>query len=244
MKNIKLLIEYDGTEYHGWQYQTNARTIQGEMLKAIKKITGKDVNLIGAGRTDAGVHAKGQVANFVIDTKIPVQRLPYALNSLLPDDIVVKGADIVEEYFHARKNATGKEYRYYILNSEQPSALLRNYVYHFKYRLNLDDMKRGADLLIGTHDFSAFKASGSEVASSVRTIRRLELNTIDEMIELVIEANGFLYNMVRIIAGTLLLVGVGKINWSDISYIIESRNRNRAGPTLPPQGLYLYKVFY
>lgn len=244
MNNIKLIIEYDGTNYHGWQYQTNANTIQGEMLKAIKKITGENVNLIGAGRTDAGVHAKGQVANFKCNVRIPEKRLPYALNSVLPDDIVVKSAEIVDEDFHARKSALSKEYRYYILNSEQPSALLRNYVYHFRYRLNLDHMKRGAELLIGTHDFSAFKAAGGSVTSSVRTIKRLELNTIDEIIELVVEADGFLYNMVRIITGTLLLVGTGRMVWSDISQIIKSKDRNRAGPTVPPHGLYLYKVFY
>ncbi|WP_026486937.1 tRNA pseudouridine(38-40) synthase TruA [Caldanaerobius polysaccharolyticus] len=244
MSNIKLIVEYDGTHYHGWQYQLNAKTVQGEMLKAIKKITGEDVNLIGAGRTDAGVHAIGQVANFKSNSSVPISRLPYALNSVLPDDIVVKAAEKVDDSFHARKSAIGKEYRYYILNSELPSALLKNRVYHYKYRLDLDAMKRGAELFIGTHDFSAFKAAGSNVESSVRTIKRLDLNRIDELIELVIQADGFLYNMVRIITGTLIWVGNGKLMWSDVRDVINSRDRSKAGPTVPPYGLYLYKVFY
>jgi len=242
--NVKIVLEYDGTRYHGWQRQKNGLSIQEVLEKAISSITGEKINVIGAGRTDAGVHALGQVANFTTNTRIPIEKLPYAINSKLPEDIVVKDAQIVPESFHATKSAKGKIYVYSILNSSFPSPLLRFYSYFFPLELNLEAMKRAAGYFIGVHDFSSFRASGSEVKTSVREIRRLEVNKNQELVTIEIEANGFLYNMARIIAGTLLDVGISKLDPREIPDIIKSRDRNKAGRTLPPQGLCLKEVIY
>ncbi|AYO29449.1 MAG: tRNA pseudouridine38-40 synthase [Thermoanaerobacteraceae bacterium] len=242
--NVKILLEYDGTNYHGWQRQKNARSIQEVLEEAISAITGEKIRVTGAGRTDAGVHAAGQVANFKTNTRIPVEKLPYAINSRLPDDIVVKEARMVPEEFHARLSAKAKVYSYTIYNAPFPSPLLRNYTYFFPLPLDMGAMKEAASQFVGLHDFSAFRASGSPVKSSVRQINRLEINRCQDLIKIEIEANGFLYNMVRIIAGTLLDAGLHKINPGEVASIIRSGDRDRAGKTLPPQGLCLLKVVY
>lgn len=242
--NVKILLEYDGTNYHGWQRQKNARSIQEVLEEAISAITGEKIRVNGAGRTDAGVHAAGQVANFKTNTRIPVEKLPYAINSRLPDDIVVKEARMVPEEFHARLSAKAKVYSYTIYNAPFPSPLLRNYTYFFPLPLDMGAMKEAASQFVGLHDFSAFRASGSPVKSSVRQINRLEINRCQDLIKIEIEANGFLYNMVRIIAGTLLDAGLHKINPGEVASIIRSGDRDRAGKTLPPQGLCLLKVVY
>lgn len=242
--NVKILLEYDGTNYHGWQRQKNARSIQEVLEEAISAITGEKIKVAGAGRTDAGVHAAGQVANFKTNTRIPVEKLPYAINSRLPDDIVVKEARMVPEEFHARLSAKAKVYSYTIYNASFPSPLLRNYTYFFPLPLDMGAMKEAARQFVGVHDFSAFRASGSPVKSSVRQVNRLEINRCQDLIKIEIEANGFLYNMVRIIAGTLLDAGLHKIKPEEVASIIRSGDRDRAGKTLPPQGLCLLRVVY
>ncbi|AIS53158.1 tRNA pseudouridine synthase A [Thermoanaerobacter kivui] len=244
MRNIMIVIEYDGTNYHGWQYQKNALTVQQVLQKAIKKVTGEEVALIGASRTDAGVHALYQVANFRSSTKIPTEKLPYALNSVLPDDIVVVEAKDVEDSFHARYSAKRKRYRYLILNRKFPMPTIRNYSWHISYPLNIGEMEKAIKYLIGTHDFSAFKTSGGSKTNPVRTIHDLVLKKEGDFINIEIEADGFLYNMVRIITGTLAYVGLGKIKAEEVIQILESRDRKKAGITAPPQGLYLMKIVY
>lgn len=239
-----IVIEYDGTNYHGWQYQKNAVTVQETVTHAIKKITGEKVDLIGSSRTDAGVHAFYQVANFKTNTKIPSEKLPYALNSVLPDDISVVEAKDVSDDFHARYSTKRKRYRYLILNRRFPVPMMRNYSWHIGQDLNIEDMKKALKHFIGKHDFSAFKASGSSAKNPVRTIYDVCLEKENELIKVEIEADGFLYNMVRIIAGTIAYVGIGKIKADDIPDILSSKDRTRAGITAPPQGLYLLKIFY
>ncbi|TYP50339.1 tRNA pseudouridine(38-40) synthase TruA [Thermosediminibacter litoriperuensis] len=242
--NVKILLEYDGTNYHGWQKQNNALTVQEVLEKAVYVLTGERVSIIGAGRTDAGVHARGQVANFRTNTRIPVERLPYALNSKLPEDITVKGAKAVPDDFHARYSARAKVYTYSIYNAPFPSPLLRRYSYFFPLPLDVEAMRRAGKAFMGVHDFAAFRASRSTVKSSVRNITRLDVKKCGDLITIEVEADGFLYNMVRIIAGTLLEVGTGKRDPEEIPSIIESRDRERAGVTLPAHGLCLEKVIY
>ncbi|ABY92202.1 MAG: tRNA pseudouridine synthase A [Caldanaerobacter subterraneus] len=244
MRNVMIVVEYDGTNYHGWQYQKNAVTVQEVLQKAIKKVTGEEVNLIGASRTDTGVHALYQVANFKTNTKIPAEKLPYALNSVLPDDIVVVQAKDVEDSFHARYSAKRKRYKYIILNRKFQMPTMRNYCWHISYPLNIEEMKKAASYLIGTHDFSAFKASGSSKTSTIRTVYDLTIEKNEDFINIEIEANGFLYNMVRIIVGTLSYVGLGKIKEDEVYDILKSKDRTKAGITAPPQGLYLIKIIY
>ncbi|MCF6097633.1 tRNA pseudouridine(38-40) synthase TruA [Thermovorax subterraneus] len=242
--NVKILLEYDGSNYHGWQRQKNALTIQEVVEKAVFKVTGEKVKVIGAGRTDAGVHARGQVANFHTNCRIPVERLPYAINSHLPEDIAVKGAQVVPDDFHARYSAKSKVYSYTIYNAPFPSPLMRKYSYFYPYTLDVGAMQEAAKAFVGVHDFAAFRASGSSVKSSVRNVIRLEVRKASNVITIEVEADGFLYNMVRIIAGTLLEVGSGKLAPEEIPFVISSRDRERAGITLPAHGLCLEKVVY
>ena len=242
--NIKIVIEYDGTRYSGWQRQKNAPTIQETLETSIGEITGENISIIGSGRTDAGVNALGQVANFETKTKIPIQKLPYAINSKLPEDIVVKDAKMVPKSFHSRFSAKSKIYAYTIYNAPFPSPIFRKHSLYISSKLDIPAMAKAAEFLVGIHDFSAFKASGSPVKSPVRHIKRIEVTKNEAFIEILMEANGFLYNMVRIIAGTLLEVGMGKIKANDMSSILLSRDRKRAGKTLPPHGLSLLKVIY
>lgn len=244
MRNIKLIIEYDGTKYCGWQSQKNGISIEDTLRKAIKNIINEDIKLIGSSRTDAGVHAKGQVANFFSETCIPADKLPFAINSRLPHDIVVLSAKDMPHEFHARYSSTGKRYSYTIYNRKIPPAIMRSYVAYCPYELNFNLMKEAGQHFIGTKDFSAFKSSGGSAKTSVRTIRQLEFEKIDNIIRFEIEADGFLYNMVRIIAGTLIDVGIGKIKPYEIEYIIESKDRKKAGRTAPASGLCLEKVYY
>lgn len=244
MKNVKLTIEYDGTNYHGWQSQKNAKTVQETVEKAIKGLTGEEITIIGSSRTDFGVHAYGQVANFKTGSNIPSDRFSYALNRLLPQDIVIKKSEEVSEDFHARFCAKGKRYRYLIYNSRFPSAILRNRAYHVSHELDYHSMQRSAAHFLGTHDFSAFKASGSSVKTSVRTITGVSLEMNEDIIRFEISGNGFLYNMVRIIVGTLVAVGMGRIREEDIPDVIKSLDRKRAGRTAPAEGLYLVEVYY
>lgn len=244
MKNIMVEIQYDGTNYNGWQIQPNSRTIQEEIMKALKKLTGKEISINGSGRTDAGVHAYGQVASFILESNIPVDRLPLALNSNLPNDISIINAMEVPMDFHARYSAIGKRYIYHIYEGRYRNPLFRNYSYHIHYKLNHEKMRDGAKLLLGTHDFRGFMASGSSVENTVRTIRDLDIIIKDNSIYVYIEGDGFLYNMVRIITGTLVEVGMGKISIEQVNRALETKDRTVAGHTAPPQGLFLDKVFY
>jgi tRNA pseudouridine38-40 synthase len=246
MRNIKLIIEYDGTNYRGWQVQPNVITIQGEIEKVIKKICGENIELNGSGRTDAGVHARGQVANFLTNSRIPPEKFAFALNAMLPRDIVIRTSEEVDRDFHARYSAKGKEYSYTIINSMFPSAIMRNFAYNIDYceRLDIDKFKKAAEYFIGTHDFAGFMSMGSSIKSTVRTIYSIDTVVDKETIRIFYKGNGFLYNMVRIITGTLIFAGVGKIAVDDISDIIKSKDRTRAGITAPPYGLYLDKVIY
>lgn len=244
MRNIKLTIEYDGKCYNGWQKQPNKLNIQGEIEKAIYNITKEKVDLIGSGRTDAGVHALGQVANFKTDSQIPIEKLAIAINSQLKNSIVIKNAEEVNERFHSRYNAKQKTYRYIINNSKTGSAIYRNLEYCFPIKLDVEKMKKAAKYFEGEHDFKAFKSSGTSSKNSVRTIYKAEVKQDKERIIIELTGNGFLYNMVRIISGTLLDVGLGKILPEEILNIIEEKNRQKAGKTLPPHGLYLVAVEY
>lgn len=242
--NIKLTIAYDGTAYHGWQIQKNAITVQETVTNAIEKITGERVTLTGCGRTDTGVHAENYVCNFHTNATIPAEKYPYALNANLPDDIVCFAAEEVPDDFHANKSATGKRYVYKILNREFPDAVMHRYAWHYKYPLDIDKMREAAKAFIGEHDFIGFASSGYSVKTTVREIYSLAVTKDGDIITIDICGNGFLYNMVRIIAGTLVFCGSGKIDHEEMADIIASKNRERAGITAPAEGLCLKEVYY
>jgi tRNA pseudouridine38-40 synthase len=245
VRNIKLIIEYEGTAFHGWQIQPGLKTIQGVMQERITQITQGAVNLIGAGRTDAGVHALGQVANFQTESTIDLNALQRGLNSLLAPDIVIKDIEEVAEDFHARFSACSKRYEYHILNRSYPSALLRAYVWFIPHHLDLAAMERCGKLLIGSHDFSSFRASGDESRHSIREIIRFEIERREgDLIAIVIEANAFLREMVRSIVGTLVDVGRGKTSLEEFKEIFAAEDRRKAGMTAPAQGLFLKEVKY
>ena len=244
MKNIKLTIEYDGKDFNGWQKQPNKLNIQGEIERAISDITGEKVDLIASGRTDAGVHALGQVANFKTNSNIPIEKFPIALNTKLKRSIRILEAEEVEERFHSRYNCKKKTYRYIINNSENGTAIYRNLEHNFSQKLDVDKMDEAAKYFLGEHDFKGFKSSGTSSKSSVRTIYDAKVYREDNRVIIELTGNGFLYNMVRIISGTLIEVGINKILPEEIVDIIKSGERDRAGKTLPPQGLYLVNVDY
>lgn len=244
-RNIKLVLAYEGTNYAGFQRQRDGiRTIQGTLETAIGKITGQSINLIGAGRTDSGVHANGQVVNFITTSTIDNEKMLQALNAVLPADILVKTVDDVPLDFHARFTAKTKTYSYRIYNERLRPLFNRNFVYHYKYMLDLNLMVRAAQLLVGTHDFKSFQAVGSSVKSTVRTIHFCELTRQGPEIKLLINANGFLYHMVRNIVGTLILVGTGRIDLNEIEQILAAKDRSLAGATAPACGLCLEEVVY
>ena len=244
MKNIRLTIEYDGKDFNGWQKQPNKLNIQGEIERAIEEITGEKVDLIASGRTDAGVHDLAQMANFKTNSNLPVKKYPIALNTKLKKSIRIQKAEEVEEGFHSRYHCKQKTYRYVINNSEQGSSIYRNLEYFVPNKLNVEKMQEAVKYFEGEHDFKAFKASGTSSKSSVRIIYKTKVEKQGDRIIIELTGNGFLYNMVRIIAGTLVEVGLGKIEPNEIPEIIEKGERTRAGKTLPPQGLYLVKVEY
>jgi len=245
VRNIKITIEYDGTRYNGWQTQKNGSGIQEILTNAIHQVC-KDVTKInGAGRTDAGVHAMGQTASFSTECKIPVNKLAAAVNVFLPKDIVIKNAEEVSKDFHARYSAKGKKYMYIVNNSSSRSALNFYREYNFPYELDYKKIKRACEIFEGTHDFRGFMASGSSVKDTIRTISKIQVKKRDDgRIIFNFTGDGFLYNMVRILVGTLLEVGLGKINVEELKSIIASKDRTKAGKTVPAQGLYLVEVYY
>ncbi len=244
MRNIKLTIEYDGKDYNGWQKQPNKLNIQGEIEKAIETVTGKKVELIGSGRTDAGVHAFAQVANFKIDSDFPIEKIAIAINSQLKTSIRIQKAEEVEENFHSRYHCHKKTYSYIIDNSEQGTAIYRNYTYHVPQPLDVEAMQKAANYLVGEHDFSSFKSSGTSSKSSVRTIYEAKVLKEQERVVIMLTGNGFLYNMVRIISGTLVEIGKGEKKPEEMKKILEAKDRSLAGKTLPAQGLFLMSVSY
>ena len=243
-RNIRLLLEYDGTGYHGWQRQSDAATIQQTLEEALRRLIGEQVALIGSGRTDAGVHARGQVANFRTASAIPLQAFHKGLNSLLPKDIAVLSATEAPPEFHARKSARSKTYEYRILNRETRSPLHRHYAWWIAAPLDLAALAGAAAVLPGEHDFTAFRASGSE---NKNPVRRVLVATWRDFpggwLTFTITATGFLRGMVRSLVGTMAEVGRGKAP-TTLADLLKSRARHLAGPTAPPQGLYLVEVFY
>lgn len=242
---LKCELAYDGTSYSGWQIQPNGRTVQGVVEAALKKIhKGMAVRVTASGRTDAGVHAEGQVFHFESDLSIPEDNWQRAMNATLPKDIYIKSVQAIDPAFHARFDARSKEYRYRVLRSSQPDVFLRHYTYHFPYSLDFPLMKQSAAELLGSHDFSSFCAANTDVKDKVRTLTDLELIQHDDELIFKIVGDGFLYQMVRIIVGTLLQIGNGKRKPDDLKRILEAKDRTQAGPTAPGNGLFLWKVEY
>jgi tRNA pseudouridine38-40 synthase len=243
-RNISLVLEYDGTIYHGWQWQPNAITIQEVVQRGIEKILDHPVKIYAAGRTDTGVHAFGQVINFYTDKVIDIVSIIKGLNSLLPGDIRVKNAREVDESFQARYSAKSKSYIYCIVNTRYHSPFHVRYTWHIPYAVDARLMNESIKEIIGVHDFSSFKKKNEIYKRHEREVLRAGVKRRGEFIYILIEATGFLRYMVRNIVGTLVLVGEGKISKEDFSAILQSRDRVNAGPTAPPQGLFLRKIRY
>lgn len=247
MANIKVTIAYDGTNYHGFQEQrgTVFLTVQGVFEERLSRLAKREIRVIGAGRTDAGVHARGQVVNFESgDLRIPPQRLAYALNSVLPVDIVALDSGEVPESFHSRFSAASKTYRYVIINGEKPSPFLRLYSYHIPRFLDVEAMREGARHLVGKQDFSAFRALGTPVKTTVRSLFGIQVSREGELVYIDISADGFLYHMARMITGTLIRVGLGKLDPREVADILASRDSLKGGPAAPARGLFLDRIEY
>ncbi len=244
MRTIKLTIEYDGTQYHGWQVQPNGITIQEVLEKKIEMMTRQSVRLIGSGRTDAGVHALGQVAHFQTDSAIPVEGFRRGLNSLLPPDITIISAEEADSRFHAQYGAQRKTYLYLILNRENPSALYRNFAWHIPGSLSMASMEEASACLVGKKDFTSFQGANTDTEDPVREVFRAAWSRKKDFLRFQIEADGFLKHMVRNVVGTLVDVGKGKISPQDYGRILDSRDRRQAGMTAPARGLYLVEVAY
>jgi len=244
-KNFKIVIEYDGTDFFGWQKQKNKKTIQGEIEKKLSHILNQEIRITGSGRTDAGVHAFGQVASFHADTKIAPMNLQKGLNSLIKQPIVIRECSIVDNDFHARYSAVSKEYQYFILNREDPCAINRSYQWHIRHPLDIDAMRQCSQAVTGIFDFKSFENSGSPRSSSIREVFFFNITHLgDNRIVFKICAGGFLRYMVRNLMGTIVLAGLNKISPDEFLKILETKDRAKAGPTAPPHGLFLKKVSY
>ncbi len=239
MRRIMLTVAYDGTDYNGWQIQPDVPTIEGILNSELSRLLGEDIKVIGASRTDAGVHAEGAVCVFDTNSQIPGDKFSYALNQSLPDDIVIRQSKEVASDFHPRKRDCRKTYRYSIWHDEFPMPTNSRYTHHVHYPLDTDAMKRAAGYFVGEHDFAAFCAAAADVDSTVRTIYDIHIEIEDKKIDIYVTGSGFLYNMVRIIAGTLIDVGCKRTDPDDIPAIIASCDRERAGNTAPAKGLTL-----
>ena len=244
MRTLKLILSYDGTGYRGWQIQPNGRSIQQELTDAIEKVTGKVVNLVASSRTDAGVHALGQVVHFRTDSRLQPRELLRALNANLPDQIVIQSVSEVEESFDAASDAKWKLYRYFFYDGPLREPFLRSYCWQVHGRLDVSRMRQAAGCLEGTHDFRCFETDWPTRTSSVRTIQRCQPTRLGHFVYLDVQANGFLYNMVRSIAGTLWEVGRGRWPPEQVEEVLRSGERVKAGPTAPAQGLFLVRVDY
>ena len=244
MKRILLTVEYDGTNYAGWQRQINGLAVQQVLEEALQKATGERIVVTGASRTDAGVHALGQAVHFDTESRIPPEKYPFVLNTMLPRDVRVHSGREVPQEFHARFMTSGKRYTYRIINSRHASALRRNSHVHVPVPLDISLMRVAAPQLLGKHDFAAYQAAGGTAKTTVRTIRSVQLDQMGDEIILTVEGDAFLYNMVRIIAGTLIEIGQGKRSMNAFSEAFETLDRLSLGVTAPPHGLELTKVYY
>lgn len=244
MRNLFLTISYDGSNYHGWQVQKNAVTVQEVFQNAVKKLFNQNIDIKGCSRTDSGVHANKYCVSFKADTDIPCENIVMALNSYLPDDIAVLNCADMDIDFHARYNVVKKEYVYIICNSKIRNPFLRNYAFWYRYDIDADYLNEQAQAFVGTYDYSGFCSANSGVEDTVRTVYGFEVSRKGDMVYFKVSADGFLYNMVRIMVGTLLFVNEGKIKKDELKNVILSKNRKLAGKTAPPQGLYLNDVIY
>lgn len=244
MRNIALFLKYEGTAYHGWQVQKNACTVAQTLEEAAARVVGHRVHITGCGRTDAGVHARVYVANFRTQSTIPVDRLPYALNTHLPEDIVVFDAHLVHDGFNAIGSCVKKEYTYQIYNSRIRDPFYVNRAWFYPKHLDETIMREAAAQFVGTHDFAAVRSVGTEVKSTVRTVHHFEVERQGDLILCRICANGFLYNMARAMTGTVVYAAEGKIAPNEIGKLLESGNRTAAGPTVPAGGLYMTQLWY
>lgn len=243
-RNIRCEISYDGSDFHGFQIQPDKRTVQGEIESALEVITKQKISIIASGRTDAGVHARKQVCNFFTESRIPEEKWKSALKVFLPEDIIVLNTREESPTFHSRFDVKTKTYRYHIYTHPTLDVFRRKYVWHYPYLLNMQMMKEAAAYLIGEHDFTAFSSAKSDVENKVRTIYNAELWQNENEILFEISGNGFLYNMVRIIVGTLVKIGQGKMGKEEIWTLFENKSRSLAGKTAPAHGLILWDVSY
>lgn len=244
MRNFKLTLAYDGTDFNGWQTQPNGRTVQDTLERAIEKVTEVRPYAHASGRTDTGVHAIGQVVNFRTECRLSAEKLMKAINANLPEDVAIKECEEASDSFDANRDAVRKAYRYVIRDNSVPDPFQRRYVAWCKYPLDADAMARASSVLVGKHDFHSFETEWPNRASSVRTITHLSVNRVGESIHIDVEADGFLYNMVRAIAGTLINVGRGYWPESKVAEILAAEDRKEAGPTAPACGLFLMRVSY
>ncbi|MFR1707419.1 MAG: tRNA pseudouridine(38-40) synthase TruA [Clostridium sp.] len=245
MRNLRMVIEYDGTRYRGWQKQKeNVATIQEKIEKVLSKMANEEVQVIGCGRTDTGVHAENYIANFHTNSTFTNEDILNYLYEFLPEDIVVKSVTDVHERFHARYNAKAKTYVYTINNGKYRDVFNRKFTYHTDEELNLNSMMAAADILVGTHDFKSFTSLKSDNKSTVRTINYIDITKKEHIIKIEVNGDGFLLNMVRIIVGTLLEVGKGELKPSDVAKILEAKERAQAGPMAQAKGLCLKEVEY
>lgn len=243
-RNIRLTVEYDGTAYSGWQKQLQSATVQGTLEEKLKQVCGHPVDLLVAGRTDSGVHGLGQTANFHTSSTLPIAKIQDVLNHLLPRDIRIAKAREVPETFHATYHAKAKLYRYVIRNTRDYTVFDRNTYHHVRSPLDVAAMRKAAKFLIGTHDFTAFRGTLGKWAKPKRTITQIQIRKKGDNLILEYTGVSFLHQMIRILSGTLLYVGLGKLKPEDIKEILKSKDRKKAGPTLPPNGLFLVKVYY
>ncbi len=245
MRNIKMIIEYDGSRYKGWQKQTqDINTLQGKLEDVLSKMTGEEIQLVGCGRTDTGVHALNYTANFHTMSQKSTVEMHKILNDKLPDDIFIKSIKDASERFHARYNILSKTYMYRINNSSNKMVFDRKYMHHINEKLNLDSMRKCSEVLIGTHDFQSFTTLKSKTKSTVRTINYIDISQKENIIEIEVNGNGFLWNMVRIILGTLIEAGKGNLEVKDVENILNSKKRSEAGPMVPAKALFLKDVEY
>ena len=244
MRNLLLTISYDGSAYHGWQVQENAVTVQEVFQSAVKKLFSQDIDIKGCSRTDSGVHANKYCLSFKTDKDIPNENIVMALNTYLPKDIAVLSCTDVPEDFHARYNVKTKKYVYKLYNGKIRNPFLDKYAYQYRYDIDAEYLNREAQAFCGTHDFAGFCSAHSGVEDTVRTVKSFSVERDGDIVLFTVEADGFLYNMVRIMVGTLIFVAEGKIKAGELESVIESKNRRLAGKTAPPQGLYLDEINY
>ncbi len=244
MRCLKLIVKYDGTDFYGFQRIPGRRTVQGELERAIRRVMKENISIVGAGRTDAGVHASGQVVSFSTGCAIPLEKISIALNSILPKDISVSSASEVGPDFHARRSAVSRTYKYTILNSETPDALQARFTHWERFNLDVNLMQKAAGYLLGVHDLSSFCTADPDTCHNIREIKDINVTRQGERVEIEITANAFLRNMARIIVGTLIQVGISRINPEEVKNILEARDRRKAFKTASPSGLCLVNVEY